>query len=169
MSPEDIDRERAAVVAEATTWIGTPYHTKGRIKGAGVDCLTLLAEVYQRAGVVDYVAVPHYPGDWHLHRDVECYLYGKDDAPGILHYCQEVPGPPERQPLPGDIVLWKFGMCFAHGTIVTQWPVVLHAYVGKKVGTVDTTVMTWLTKYFENIPERGQPRPRRFFTVKRWT
>ena len=28
---------RAAIVAEAMSWIGTPYHSHARIKGVGVD------------------------------------------------------------------------------------------------------------------------------------
>jgi cell wall-associated NlpC family hydrolase len=70
----DIDAERAAVVAEARAWLRTPYHHMGRVKGAGVDCATLLAEIYARAGVVPAVAIPFYPPDWHLHRDAERYL-----------------------------------------------------------------------------------------------
>ena len=70
----DIDAERAAVVAEARAWLRTPYHHMGRVKGAGVDCATLLAEVYARAGVIAPVAIPYYPPDWHLHRDAERYL-----------------------------------------------------------------------------------------------
>jgi cell wall-associated NlpC family hydrolase len=29
---------RAAVVAEARSWLGTPFHHQGRVKAAGVDC-----------------------------------------------------------------------------------------------------------------------------------
>jgi cell wall-associated NlpC family hydrolase len=36
---------RAAVVREAESWIGTPFHHAARVKGAGIDCLMLLAEV----------------------------------------------------------------------------------------------------------------------------
>ena len=32
---------RAAVVAEAIAWLGTPYHHRARIKGVGVDCAQL--------------------------------------------------------------------------------------------------------------------------------
>lgn len=35
-------------VAEALTWLGTPYHQQGRVKGVGVDCGTLLCEVYEK-------------------------------------------------------------------------------------------------------------------------
>ena len=34
-------------VAEALTWLGTPYHHhQGHVKGIGVDCGTLVFEVY---------------------------------------------------------------------------------------------------------------------------
>ena len=28
-------------VAEALTWLGTPYHHQGRVKGVGVDCRSI--------------------------------------------------------------------------------------------------------------------------------
>ena len=107
---------RAAVVAEARSWIRTPYHHMGRIKGAGADCLSLLAEVYERAGVVPHVEIPYYPPDWHLHRDLERYLMGLADY-----------GRPTDTPLPGDIAMFKYGRCFAHGGIVSAWPALIHA------------------------------------------
>ena len=69
---------RTQVVAEAETWLRTPYHHMGRVKGAGTDCLMLLAEVFESAGVISRVEVPFYPPDWHLHRDAERYLDGLD-------------------------------------------------------------------------------------------
>jgi cell wall-associated NlpC family hydrolase len=157
----DSDAERAVIVAEAKSFIGTPYHPNGRIKGAGVDCLTLLACVYET--LLGPIEVPYYPKDWHLHQTDERYIHG------ILAWGgAEVDAPPARPLQPADIVLFKFGNCFAHGCIVVGWPVVLHAYTGKKVGTVDLSGAHWLTKYFENIPEKGQERPRRFYTLKRW-
>ena len=35
------DDERAAVVAEAMTWIGTPWAHMAHLKGVGVDCANL--------------------------------------------------------------------------------------------------------------------------------
>ena len=140
---------REAVVREARTWLGTRYHHMGRVKGAGVDCATLLAEVYERAGAVPHVAIAHYPPDWHLHRDLERYLaYVLQVAHEVLpplamsgaavatiaggdRAVQAVGGPVSAQRAePGDIVLYKWGRCFAHGAIITKpWPEeVIHAY-----------------------------------------
>ncbi|HVB17254.1 MAG TPA: hydrolase [Stellaceae bacterium] len=109
---------RQAVVDEARAWLGTPFHHAGRVKGAGVDCLMLLAEVYERAGVTLHVEPPFYVPDWHLHRDAERYMEG------LLRYAPTIDGPP----LPGDIALFRFGRTYSHGAIVVDWPCLIHAY-----------------------------------------
>ena len=109
---------RTAVIIEAKSWLGTRFHHEARIKKAGVDCLMLLAEVYERAGVVGHITVPHYTPDWHMHRDAEKYMEG------LLGYAQAIPGPPA----PADIALFKFGRTFSHGAIVVAWPRLIHAY-----------------------------------------
>lgn len=113
-----VDPRRAAILAEAESWLRTPYHHMGRIKGGGTDCLMLLAEVYAKAGVIPRVAVPFYPPDWNLHREAERYL------DGVTRYAREVAAPE-----PGDVALFKFGRCFAHGAIVVAWPRLIHAFV----------------------------------------
>jgi cell wall-associated NlpC family hydrolase len=111
-------QQRAAVVAEALTWSGTPYHHRARIKGAGVDCGLILAAVYAAAGVLPEVDPGEYVPDWFLHRDEPVYL-------GIVEqYAAKIDGPGQ----PGDIAMFKFGRCAAHGAIVIQWPTILHAY-----------------------------------------
>lgn len=109
---------RAAVVAEARTWLGTPYHHQGRIKGQGVDCAMLLLEVYHACGLVPYVDPRPYPPDWHLHRGQERYLEH------VLQHAHAV-----DQPRPGDIALYQFGRCVSHGAIVAEWPQIIHSYV----------------------------------------
>jgi cell wall-associated NlpC family hydrolase len=120
---------RQAVVAEAASWLRTPYHHMGRLRGVGVDCLTLLAEVYERAGIIGHVEIPFYPPDWHLHLGVELYLGG------VLDRATEIPGPPQ----PGDIALFKMGRCFAHGVIVIRWPQLIHAHYSAGVIGGDAT------------------------------
>jgi NlpC/P60 family putative phage cell wall peptidase len=140
---EEQERLRAAVVAEAESWIGTPFHHAGRVKGAGVDCLMLLAEVYERAGVVSArIEPPFYVADWHLHRSAERYLEG------LLGYTREIAGPPE----PGDIALFRYGRTFSHGAIVTGWPRLVHAHWAVGVVRGDAVLQ----------PLKG--RPVRFFT-----
>lgn len=121
---------RQRVVDEVVTWLGTPFHHEARVKGAGVDCLMLLAEVYERAGVVGHVDPPHYPPDWNFHHDVERYLEG------LLRYVCEIEGPP----LPGDVALFKVARTFSHGAIVIDWPRVVHAHWANGVVWGDATL-----------------------------
>ncbi|HJU15707.1 MAG TPA: hydrolase [Stellaceae bacterium] len=117
MDSAEITHKRAAIVAEAESWLRTPFHHEARVKGAGVDCLMLLAEIYERAGLVPHIDPPHYPPDWHIHRDAERYL------DGLSGYAREIAGPPE----PGDVALFRYGRCFSHGAIVVAWPRLIHA------------------------------------------
>ncbi len=121
--------ERARVVEEAKSWLGTPYHPHARLKGVGVDCAMLPAEVYHAAGMIPHLEVETYPVDWHLHRDEERYLAR------VLGYAHEVPCSQ-----PGDLVLYQWGRCFAHGAIVVWWPLVIHAFIGQGVVLADSTL-----------------------------
>jgi cell wall-associated NlpC family hydrolase len=103
------ERVRAAVVAEARTWIGTPYHNCADIKGVGVDCGMLLARVFVDLGLVEPFDPRPYAHDWHLHRSEEKYL----DA--LLARAKEV-----ETPLPGDVMMFRVGRCYSHGGIVTR-------------------------------------------------
>ena len=159
MTAEQIAAERARLVAEAESWIGTPYHTGGRLKGVGADCLTFVACAFENAGLIPHVDIPHYPPDWHLHRDDERYLAG------VLERCIEVPGPP----LPGDLAMWRIGRGFAHGAIVVGWPRIVHAEL--RIGRIvadDALRNAGLATIGERVADCGKPRPRRFFTLKRW-
>lgn len=112
--------ERAAVVAEALTWIGTPYHSAADVKGAGVDCVFLVLRAFIDTGIIPPFDPRPFPEQWHVHQAEERYLKG------ISERAHEVPGPPERTPLPADVILFKFGKCFAHGAIVVEWPNIIH-------------------------------------------
>jgi len=109
---------RAAVVAEAIAWLGTPYHHRGRLKGIGVDCAQLALGVYANVGLIDAFDTGDYPPDWHLHRDGERYL-------AVISRLADEIDPAEI--LPGDVLLFKFGRAFSHGAIVTDWPQIVHA------------------------------------------
>lgn len=141
---------RSKVLAVARTWLGTPYHPGGRVKGAGCDCLTLLAEVYAEAGVLPRVHVPYYPSDWHLHRSAERYLEG------LSQYAHEI-----SVPEAGDIALWKIGRCFSHGAIVVKWPNIIHACYGRACCEENIESADWLT----HSHPKGRARPVKFFSV----
>ena len=65
---------RAAIVAEAMSWLGTPYAHRQRLKGVGVDCAQLPLAVYRACGLLPEVEPEAYAAQWHLHRGEELYL-----------------------------------------------------------------------------------------------
>jgi cell wall-associated NlpC family hydrolase len=137
--------QRSVVIAEAETWLQTPYHHMARVKGGGTDCLMLLAEVYEAAGVIPHIDVPFYPPDWNLHRDAERYLEG------LMPYAREIDGLPRR----GDVAIFKFGRCFAHGAIVVSWPRLIHAWCDAGVVSADADqapLIGRLVRFFDPFP-----------------
>jgi cell wall-associated NlpC family hydrolase len=104
------------IVAEARSWLGTPYHHLARVKGAGVDCAQILIAVYSTVGLIKEFDTGDYPMDWMMHRDEERYLGF------ITAYADQV-----ESPMAGDVALYKVGRCFSHGAIVTTWPEIIHA------------------------------------------
>jgi cell wall-associated NlpC family hydrolase len=114
------DLQRAAVVAEARSWIGTPYHNCADIKGAGVDCGMLLVRVFVDTGLIPRFDPRPYPIDWHLHRNHERYLgFVFDRGFGEV-----------KIPQPGDVMVLRYGRCYSHGGIISsaQPLSVVHAF-----------------------------------------
>lgn len=155
----NIEEQRAAFVQAAVAYIGTPYHHMGRVKGAGVDCATLLICSASDAKIISDVKLDYYPSDWNLHRGSERYLAT------ISKYVKEMVPPPDRAPIPGDIVLWRFGRSYSHAAIVVEWPKVVHARMGTPVCFEDAEKAQWLTTIGESDPARGKPRPKKFFSL----
>jgi cell wall-associated NlpC family hydrolase len=87
---------RAAIVAEAMSWLGTPYHHRAKLKGVGVDCAQVVLAVYAAVGIVEDFDTGEYPADWHIHRDVERYVKA------VIPHGHEIPTEAAQ---PGDLVL----------------------------------------------------------------
>lgn len=110
---------RDEILSAARKWLGTPYHHRACLLGAGVDCLMLIVATYTDAGLLpSCLEIPDYSPDIMFHADDHSYLEA------VLSYCDEV-----DTPRPGDLALWKFGKSFSHGGIVSNWPTVIHSYV----------------------------------------
>ena len=111
--------QRAAVVAAARSWIGTPYHNCADVKGVGVDCGMLLVRVFVDSGLCAPFDPRPYPVDWHLHRAEERYLGFIFDR-----------GAEVTAPLPGDVMVVRYGRTYSHGGIVSiAAPLtIVHAY-----------------------------------------
>ena len=132
---------RAAVVAEARSWIGTPYRHAGDIKGACVDCGMLLVRVFVDLGLVEPFDPRPYSRDWAQHRSEEMYLTT------LLARAK-----PIAVPRPGDVAVFRYGRCHSHGGIVTNPAplTIVHAFAS--AGRVIEEDVTRVADVAERIP-----------------
>ena len=146
--PTSSDSRRAAVVAEARSWIGTPYHNCADIKGVGVDCGMLLVRVFVDLKLCPPFDPRPYPVDWHLHRSDERYLGFIFDRSAEA-----------VEPLPGDVMVFRYGRCYSHGGIVTAAkPLrIVHAYFQARMVIEDEVL--------RNAVLADPARKPRFFSV----
>jgi cell wall-associated NlpC family hydrolase len=138
---------RTSILKEARTWIGTPYHHRGRVKGVGVDCGGLIYELFARH--LPLKPFPSdYPADWALHSGPERYL------DFIQEYVHEA-----KAPAICSLVVIQYGRSFSHGGLVTERNTVIHAWGRVAEGKVLESPWTFFR-------DRGQPRARKFYDVK---
>lgn len=111
-----MEPERHRILAEARSWLGTPWHHAQCAKGAGVDCAMLLCCVYHAVGLIPWIDPRPYPPDWHLHRDRERMLE-----------VVERHARPVDDPNPGDVALYRYGRCASHSAIIENDEMLIHA------------------------------------------
>ena len=111
--------KRAAIINEARSWLGTPYHHQAALKGIGCDCIGLLRGIFAAfGGIVDLPA--DYSPSWHVHRAEERL------REGLSRYGTEIPLLSAR---PGDILLFGIGRGpAAHGAVLIEPDIMIHAY-----------------------------------------
>ena len=61
---EQSELSRAAIIAEARSWIGTPYQHQASLKGVGCDCLGLVRGVWRAMLGPEPETIPGYSSDW---------------------------------------------------------------------------------------------------------
>jgi len=114
--------------AEMGVKVGVAYHHRAAVKGAGADCAMFPLRVYRECHVIPAgYEPPEYSSQWHLHRSEELYLTE------IYKFAVETFCPPR----PADFVVFKFGRTFSHGTIVVDWPLIVHSYIPHGVTLAD--------------------------------
>jgi hypothetical protein len=138
--------QRAAVVAEAETWLGTPFLDCQRVKGAGVDCAMILAEVFATVGFT-IPPIPSYSPTWMIHQDEPIFVNML-----LAAGCRELKG---ESPRPGDIGMYHFGRCYAHSVIVAEWPKrVIHALYRERVLATDPRIDGHLRREVYKYPPK---------------
>ena len=118
----------ALVVAEARSWIGTPYRHQASLKGVGCDCLGLLRGVWRAAMGAEPEFPPPYSPDW-----AEA---GADTlVAAARRHLIEADG---ALVAPGDILLfrWRDNLPAKHCAIATSVDTMVHAHDGASVAEV---------------------------------
>ncbi|MEM7766439.1 MAG: NlpC/P60 family protein [Pseudomonadota bacterium] len=125
---------RAAIVASARGWIGTPYRHAASVKGEGTDCLGLLRGVWRETLGAEPIPTPPYTPDW-------AERTGADALMDAARTCLAEVAIGEAGP--GDVLLFRMGLgCPAkHCAIVSAPGQIIHAYWGRSVA--ETRLVPW--------------------------
>ena len=120
---------KARIVDEARTWVGTPYRHQASAKGAGADCLGLLRGVWRGLYGAEPERPPAYTADW-------AEAQGSEElwAAASRHLMSR----PKGEAGPGDVLLFRMrdAAIAKHLGILTETgmsPRFVHAYSGHGV------------------------------------
>ena len=112
--------ERAATVAAARSWIGTPYRHQASLKGVGCDCLGLFVGVWREVTGETVGPLPAYTPDW-------AEANGRETlAEGLAKYLTPIDPNEARE---GDVVLfrWRVHLPAKHCGILVAPDRMVHA------------------------------------------
>jgi NlpC/P60 family putative phage cell wall peptidase len=106
------------VVLQARTWLNTPYHHQGRLKGVGVDCAGLIIGVAHELGLSDFEIGGYTP---------------RPDGDSLRRACQAQMRPLTLDELaPGDVLLFRFDAHPGHLGFLSGPQTLLHAYLPRR-------------------------------------
>ena len=125
---------KAAIVAAARRWIGTPYQHQCSAFGAGTDCLGLIRGIWRELYGAEPVPVPPYTPNWAEETGTETLL---NAARACLI---EIP---VADAAPGDVLLFRMEprACVKHAAIKSAKRHMIHAYWGRSV--VETALIPY--------------------------
>ena len=120
---------RDDIIAEARSWIGTPYRHQASLKGVGCDCLGLLRGVWRGVMGVEPEAPPPYSPDW-------AEAVGRETlVEAARRHLVEVD---DKAFKPGDVLFfrWREHLPAKHCGIATTPDRMVHAHEGARVAEV---------------------------------
>jgi len=125
---------RQAIVAEAGTWIGTPYRHQASRKGVGCDCLGLVRGVWRAFLGDEPERLAAYTPDWAEASGAETLA---DAGRRHLHEIAV------RDALAGDVILfrWRAGLPAKHAGILAGGDRFVHAHQG--IAVVSAALSPW--------------------------
>lgn len=124
----------------AQRWRGTPFFGHARVLGNGVDCVNLVAALYQESGLCGDLVLPDYSLDSGNH----------DDASVLVSFVAAL-GVFEPLPLTselgfGDLLGFKLGRCVHHCGVMLRGVQFIHVYRGANTTLSLLDDPTWRRK-----------------------
>lgn len=124
--------DRAALIAEARSWIGTPWVPAGDCKGVGANCLGFLAGAAREIGLTELAdAFEPYRG-FALPPEPRALLLG------LRRHLQPLA---PAQAGPGDVLLFDLGEGLRHVALMSAPDTIIHAHRSK--GAVVEHRLVW--------------------------
>lgn len=120
---------REEIIAEARSWLGTPYRHQASRKDVGCDCLGLLRGVWRGVSGKEPELPPPYSADWAEASRAESL------AEAARRHLVEIP--PDAI-APGDVLLfrWRAHLPAKHCAILSASDRMIHAHDGAAVAEV---------------------------------
>jgi cell wall-associated NlpC family hydrolase len=144
------EKQRAELVKEAWSWVGTPYVGWSCVKQVGCDCGQLLFGIFRECGYVSKDT--KLPKDYSL--QAAQHTTSTEYIDFVRTYMSELTSPDDLKI--GDVICFQIGKGFAHGAILVEKPFkVIHALAGLGVRAADALKHPSLYK-----------AQRRYFTLK---
>lgn len=120
---------REEIIAEARSWLGTPYRHQASRKDVGCDCLGLLRGVWRGVSGKEPELPPPYSADWAEASRAESL------AEAARRHLVEIP---LDAIAPGDVLLfrWRAHLPAKHCAILSASDRMIHAHDGAAVAEV---------------------------------
>lgn len=138
------------IVTEARSWIGTPFHHQGRVKGAGCDCIGMVLGTLHNAGARS--RVPDGSGNVMPFTDFDRTDYSPDPNSERLKHTldQHLIRVPLDSISAGDVLLFKIIQLPQHVGIVGDHPSgglsLIHAYSPAGKVVEEMLAKGWLSR-----------------------
>ena len=129
-----LSEDRARIIDEARTWIGTPYQHQASLRGIGCDCLGLVRGIWRALIGPEPELMPPYTPDW-------AEASGHDRLMELASRHFEACDGRWKS---GDVLLFRFraGLPVKHVAIALSDTSMIHAHDGASVAQV-TIVPSW--------------------------
>lgn len=139
MKPFFADNARQELLRQvATSWKGTPFVPHASVKGAGVDCVHLAAQIYVESGHLDTYQFASYTMDGGHHNALSQVTAWLDASPRFIKGVYPV--------LAGDLICFRIGKVIHHVGIAVSERNFVHVTRGGVVSLARIDDTTWLKR-----------------------